>query len=345
MTSGELEGRLARFIRDQVGAVKVTIEGLQRMTGGSSRETWSFDALYERSGETVRLPLVLRRDPGKTNIPSNRSDEYRLLQAARAHGVPVPAVHWLADGDALDGQALIMERVEGETIARRLLRDDVYARARTVMTAQLAEAAAQIHSIDYVKHRLDFLARPAAGESAAAVELDRFEQIYRAITPDPHPAFELAFRWLRGRLPPPDRLALVHGDFRIGNVIFGPEGLRSVLDWELAHVGDPMEDLGWLCVRAWRFGNDEKPVGGVGTREDLFAAYERASGVHVNPRRVRFWEVLGNLKWGIMCIMQAKTYLDGMVRSVELASIGRRTAENELELLDLMEEEDARRET
>jgi aminoglycoside phosphotransferase (APT) family kinase protein len=344
VTPEELKDRLGRFIGRQVGAAGVRIEGLRRMAGGSSRETWSFDAVYERNGDTVCLPLVLRRDPGKTNIQSNRGDEHRLLQAAHAHGVPVPVVHWLADGDAFEGQALLMERVEGETIARRLLRDDAYAEARAVMTAQLAEAAARIHSIDYAKHALDFLARPAAGESAAAAELDRFEQIYRAITPDPHPAFELAFRWLRARLPPANRVALVHGDFRIGNVVFGPEGLRSVLDWELAHVGDPMEDLGWLCVRAWRFGNDDKPVGGIGTREDLFKAYERASGVPVDPRRVRFWEVLGNLKWGIMCIMQAKTHLDGMVRSVELASIGRRTAENELELLNLMEEEDARRE-
>jgi aminoglycoside phosphotransferase (APT) family kinase protein len=129
---------------------------------------------------------------------------------------------------------------------------------------------------------------------------------------------------------------LVHGDYRVGNVIVGPEGLRAVIDWELVHVGDPMEDLGWLCVRAWRFGVDAKPVGGLCARERLFAAYADAGGGTVDPATVRWWEVCGNLKWGIMCIMQMQAFLAG-VRSVELASIGRRTAETEIELLDLME--------
>ena len=128
----------------------------------------------------------------------------------------------------------------------------------------------------------------------------------------------------------------MHGDYRIGNVIFGPEGVRAILDWELAHVGDPAEDLGWMCVRAWRFGSDDKPAGGIGTREELFAAYEDAGGAPVDPARVRFWEVFGNLKWAIICIAQARTHLDGMVRSVELASLGRRTAETEIELLHLI---------
>jgi aminoglycoside phosphotransferase (APT) family kinase protein len=284
----------------------------------------------------VRLPLVLRRDPGASTLSTQRQDEYRLQQAVHAEGVPVPRTYWLAsDSDQL-GPSYLMERVEGETLARRLLRDDAYARARTVMAAQLGEIVARIHRIDVDRHGLDFLPAPARGESPAPAELERYEQIFRGAAPEPHPIFELAFRWLRARLPTGDRRALVHGDYRIGNVTFGPEGVRAVLDWELAHVGDPAEDLGWLCVRAWRFGSDEKPVGGVGTREELFAAYERAGGGAVDPERVRFWEVFGNLRWAIICIVQAKTHLDGVVRSVELAAIGRRTAETEIELLNLM---------
>jgi aminoglycoside phosphotransferase (APT) family kinase protein len=338
VTTDEIRDRLAVFIARQVGVDAVTIDNLRRMAGGASRETWSLDLAYEKDGFRVVLPLVLRRDPGATVLGSNRGDEFRLLQEAAAAGVAVPRVYWLSDDSAGLGAFFLMERVEGEAIARRLLRDDEFTTARGVLTAQLAEAAARIHQVDVETPRLAFLTRPEAGQSAAAAELDRFEQIFRGIAPEPHPVFELAFRWLRARLPPPGRFALVHGDFRMGNVIVGPEGLRSVLDWELAHVGDPMEDLGWLCVRAWRFGNDDQPVAGVGQREALFAAYEKASGYRVDARRVRFWEVLGNLKWGIMCIMQAKTHLDGFVRSVELASIGRRTGENELELLNLMEE-------
>ena len=177
--------------------------------------------------------------------------------------------------------------------------------------------------------------RPEPGTTPAAAELARFEGILRAIAPDPHPAFELALRWLAAGLPPSPRQTVVHGDYRVGNVIVGPEGLRAVIDWELTHVGDPMEDVGWLCVRSWRFGAP-LPVGGLCERERFFAAYERAGGAPVDPAVVCWWEVFGNLRWGIMTLMQAQTFLGG-VRNVELASLGRRTCEMELELLDLMD--------
>ncbi len=149
---------------------------------------------------------------------------------------------------------------------------------------------------------------------------------------EPHPAFELAFRWLAEHRPPPAGEAIVHGDFRLGNVIVDGDGLAAVLDWELAHVGDPMEDLGWLCVKAWRFGG-RGPVAGLGEYGDLFDAYGEASARAVDPEVVRWWEVLGTLKWGIMCIMQANAHLTGASRSHELAAIGRRVCENEHDLL------------
>ena len=193
-----------------------------------------------------------------------------------------------------------------------------------------------MHAIDLDAPALGFLPRPQADASPAAAELARYESLFRALAPEPHPAFELALRWLAARLPVADRRTLVHGDYRVGNVIFGPEGLRAVIDWEMVHVGDPMEDVGWLCVRAWRFGADARPVGGLSDRARFFAAYEHAGGGAVDPAAVRWWEVFGNLKWGIICIMQMQTFLAG-VKSVELASLGRRTAETELELLDLTE--------
>ncbi len=334
-----MEQRLAAFIARQVGVATVTVSGLRRLAGGASRELWSVDVSYEHAGTRVHLPLVLRRDPSAAATGTQRRDEFDLLRAAAAEGVAVPHVHWLADDtETLGAPFFLMDRIEGETIARRLLRDDAYAEARRVMTGQLGRILAAIHRIDRVQHHLTFLAEPPPDESPAHAELERYEQIFRAITPDPHPAFELAIRWLRQRLPRAAVRVVVHGDYRIGNVIFGPEGVRAVLDWELAHVGDAMEDLAWLCVRSWRFGNDHLPAGGIGTRDELFRAYEEAGGRPVDPQHVRFWEVLGNLKWAIMTIMQAKTHLDGFVKSVELASLGRRTAEMELELLELMDE-------
>lgn len=281
---------------------------------------------------------MLRRDPPGQWVEGSRREEFLLLRAAAAAGVAVPRVRWLEeDPAALGGPFFVMDLVEGETLARRLLRDEGYAGARAALPGQLAAALARIHTMDAASPDLAFLARPAPGERPSAAELARFEQIYRALAPDPHPVLELAFRWLAPRAPAPAAITVVHGDFRVGNVIFGPEGLRAVIDWELTRVGDPMQDLGWLCVRSWRFGADEKPVGGLAARAPFFAAYERASGRHVDPEVVRWWEVLGNLKWAIMCIMQARTFLDGHTRSVELASLGRRVAEMELELLELTE--------
>ena len=338
MTPEELAERLAALLQRAHNARSVRIEGLRLLTGGASRQTWSFDALIEHpDGSTETLPLVLRSDPRRGPNFMPRETEHRLLAAAHAEGVPVPRVHLMGD-DTLGAPGFLMERVEGETIARRLLRDDEYAGARKVMAAQLGAILARIHAVPIEKHGLDALAVPPPDRSPAEGELDRFEMTYRAIAPEPHPAFELAFRWLRRHLPPPSSARnLVHGDYRIGNVIVGPEGIRAILDWELAHVGDPMEDLGWICVRSWRFGNDDLPVGGVGTREQFFVAYEKAGGAPVDPDRVRFWEAFGNLRWGIICLSQGRTYFDGHSPSVDLASIGRRTAETEWELLSLME--------
>jgi aminoglycoside phosphotransferase (APT) family kinase protein len=152
-----------------------------------------------------------------------------------------------------------------------------------------------------------------------------------------HPTFELVFRWLERNRPNSTRTTLVHGDFRLGNLMIDTNGLCGVLDWELAHIGDPMEDLGWLCVRAWRFGS-RLPVAGVGDYETLISAYQEASGVSVDREVVRWWEVLGTLKWGIMCIVQTSSHLLAMTRSHELAAIGRRVCENEYDLFLALEE-------
>src|SRR5262249_40184101 len=203
--------------------------------------------------------------------------EFTLLETAARAGVPVPRVRWCADEAEGLGSAFVMDFVAGETIARKLLRDAEYARARAALPEQLASALARIHRTDPDAPARAHLTRPADRSTPASAELARFDGIYRAIAPDPHPAFELAFRWLHGRVPAPRRLVVVHGDYRVGNVIVGPEGLRAVIDWELTHVGDPIEDVGWLCVRSWRLGA-ALPVGGLCGRGRLFGAYEHAGG-------------------------------------------------------------------
>jgi aminoglycoside phosphotransferase (APT) family kinase protein len=292
-----------------------TVTGLRRLSGGASRETWSF--------ALDGTPLILRRDPPRAARTAGMLREAALFRAAAAAGVPVPElVDASDDGTFLGSAFLVMAHVDGETIPRKILRDPEYAAARPRLARQCGEVLARLHTIPV--------------EAVPGLEDQDQVAQYRAVldgVAQPHPTFELAFRWLEEHRPQGSRRTVVHGDFRNGNLIVGPEGIRSVLDWELAHAGDPLEDLGWLCVKSWRFGV-ALPVGGFGTYEDLLAGY----GGDVDREALRWWEVLGTLKWGIMCIMQAVTHTSGAVRSVELAAIGRRVCEVEWDLLELLPE-------
>ena len=328
--SADFTAGLVAFLQRETGDASVRVDGLRRLTGGASRETWSLDAEIE--GE--RVPMILQRDVRGAAKEMSRAAEYDLMRVAYEAGAMAPEPLFMGDG-SLGGEFFIVRRVDGETLPRRLLRDAQWSAARIALTPQLGAVLARIHAIDL--GRLPALPRPMAGKNPAEHELDRYEAVYRAIAPEPHPAFELAIRFLRRNVPKANEaLTLVHGDFRMGNVLFDESGLRLILDWELAHAGDPAEDMAWMCVRSWRFGGAQ-PVGGIGSREEFLAAYEAAGGARVDAERVRWWEVYGNLRWGIICISQAKTHLDGIVNSMELAAIGRRTAETEWELLQLID--------
>jgi aminoglycoside phosphotransferase (APT) family kinase protein len=339
VTADEIAAGLTPLLERVSGARSVRLDDVRTMTGGAAREAWSCEAALEWPDgrrESKRLVVLVFRPAGPNRAFSAR-EEFRLLQAARAAGVPV-APPLFAGEEGLGRPFYVMERVDGETIGRRLVRDDRFAGARRVLPAQLGAALAAIHRVPIDRADLDFLPRPAGGSSVAAGEITRIEELYRLAAVEPHAVFEIAFRWLRERCPASERVTLVHGDFRIGNVIVDAEsGLRAVLDWELAHLGDPIEDLGWACVRSWRFGRDDLTCGGVGTREDLVAGYERAGGAVVDREALRFWEIFGNLRWGVFTLLQLRGFLDGTVPNVELAAIGRRTAETEWEILNLLE--------
>jgi aminoglycoside phosphotransferase (APT) family kinase protein len=320
------EGLAAAVGRGLRGATGVA--ELRRLSGGASQETWSFDA----TSAGARLPLVLRRRPAGTTdsavgMALPLETEAELLRLAAGAAVPVPGVRFVLEpGDGL-GSGYVMERLAGETIARRILRDEAFADVRPRLARHCGEILARIHSVP----RASLPELPVAD---AEGQLARYRAAFDAFD-HPHPVFELAFRWIGEHLPPQVELSLVHGDFRNGNLLVGADGVRGVLDWEIAHVGDPMEDLGWLCVNSWRFGA-ELPVGGFGTREELFAGYEAAGGRAVDPARVRFWEIAGTLRWGIICMMMYGAFARGSDASVERAAIGRRSSEAEIDLLELL---------
>jgi aminoglycoside phosphotransferase (APT) family kinase protein len=322
-----MEALLGRCVTSWCAGATGVIHAV-RLSGGASQETWSFDIVHPNGN----IGAILRRAPqGYGAAPARAAGlnaEATLMQLAYDAGVPSPRVlHVLQPSDEL-GTGFVMARVEGETIPRKILRDAEFAKARPKLARQLGGVLAGIHGLDLAK--LPELRRMTAGKEIAELERD-----YRSFD-WPRPVFELALRWLRDHDPgPSEQITLVHGDFRHGNLIIGPDGVRAVLDWELAHTGDPMEDLGWICVNSWRFGEIDKPVGGFGTREELFAGYEAAGG-RADPARVKFWEVMGTLRWGVMCCGMMQRFRLGPEHSVERAMIGRRSSETEIDLLRLL---------
>ncbi|MEL7545934.1 MAG: phosphotransferase family protein [Pseudomonadota bacterium] len=299
----------------------------KRLSGGASQETWAIS-----DGENQ---AILRRAPGghareQSSAAINLNQEAELIAAAGLEGVPVPKIlHVLSAEDGL-GEGFLMSKIEGETIARPILRDDRFEDARKKLPAQCGSALAQIHAVPIAN--LNELPH-----SDGLQQLERYEEIYRGFDV-PRPIFELAMAWLKKHAPTPLEPVLVHGDFRLGNLMIDQEGLAAVLDWELAHIGDPREDISWICVNSWRFGQTDNRVGGFGHLEPLLAAYAAARGVELTPTDIDWWEMLGSLKWGVMCMLMYEAFRSGSDPSVERAAIGRRVSETEIDLVNLLEQ-------
>lgn len=298
----------------------------RRLSGGASKESI---LLTLRDG-TAEHGYVLRRavaghDDG-FGLPPDI--EAALLQAAGDAGATVPGVAFVLDDTDGLGPGFVMHKVDGETLAPRIQREETFARARDALPAQLGRALARIH-----RARIDHIA--GLPDQPIGWQVEHYRAVLDQIGVAA-PALELGLAWASAHRPAGPRSTLVHGDFRLGNLMVDGQGLAAVLDWELAHRGDPMEDLGWLCIRSWRFGRPDLPVAGIGGREALFAAYEAEAGIPVDRDAVHFWEVFGNVKWGAICLIQASRHVGGQTRSVELAAIGRRMQEAAFDLIGLL---------
>ena len=299
----------------------VAIDNLRTLTGGASRTTWAFEAVTPDE----RRSLILRIGP-PDDVHAGMELEARAQAAAAAAGAPVPHVLIADDSPAALGNPyLICDEIKGETIVRRIERQlDQSGRSR--LLSQCARALAAIHRAD-----------PNLPGLTHADQLDEWRERLDAMN-DTTATFEWAFRWLAARRPAPSPIVLVHGDFRMGNLIIDGSELAAVLDWELVQTGEVYEDLAWFCIRAWRFGAPaDRAAGGLGSIEDFLQGYERASGATVDRVAFHWWLVLATLRWGVICRYQAERHLSGQTRSVELAAIGRRVCETEWDLLSLLD--------
>ena len=307
-----------------------SVENAQRLSGGASMHTWAFTVV----GPTGRQEMILRRRNVPFDEAASRSTslatEAALIRGAAAVGAPVAPLIRLCEPEDGVGEAHITLRIPGEALGRKIVNDARFDTVRPKLARQCGRVAAQIHTMSGEGIPLK--------RANAQEELERYDEVYRASGAE-RPILELALQHLKKNPPPPMDEVLLHGDFRNGNIMFDPDkGLASVLDWELAHLGDPAEDMGWICTNSWRFGRPDRPVGGFGDYADLLAGYAEAGGRPIELSRVRFWQMLGSLRWGVMCMGMYLSWSSGLVTSVERPMIGRRTAETEADLVVLLEQ-------
>ena len=328
--SEAIMGKLTSILAREITGFK-SIQNHDQLTAGASQETFRIQADTDR-GE---LLLALRRSPGNLggeSVPGqiNLATEAQLLRLADKAGIPVPGVVYaLKPGDDL-GEGYLMEWLEGETLGQRIVRSGELADARPLLAHQCGEALARIHTIETDSTLTQLLPTVSPRE----LVLQTWEN-YKVLKL-PEPMIDFTARWLLQNLPAKSRQTLVHGDFRNGNLMIDQGGIRAVLDWELAQIGDPVRDLGWLCVNSWRFGKSELPVGGFGTIEDLLEGYRSVSGIEVSCSDLTFWQVFGSFWWSVATLTMAATWRTGETPSLERPVIGRRSSEAQMDCVNLI---------
>lgn len=304
----------------------------KRLTGGASMESWAMSVGAE--------DYVLRRAPGGANHGTglggvSLETEAQLIRSAKIFGVTVPDIAYILTPDDGLGTGYIMARLPGEALPPRLFKDETLAHVWPDLPKRLAQEMATIHAIP-----LSALPDDVPHKGATELIAD-YKSIYDQLG-EHRPIYELAFEWLQSNCPVPADPVLVHGDFRLGNLLIDSSGLTGVLDWEIAHTGDRHQDLAYICAPSWRFGRYDAPVGGIGQIAPFLAAYEAAAGVSVDQHRFEFWRMLTTVFWGTACMALLQDWRDGTERSLERAAIGRRISEVEIDILILLEELGAR---
>ena len=333
------EEQVAAYLQHKMpDAREIEISQLWRIPGGASRETWTFDATWREGKARAGRAFIVRRDPEASLLETERDIEFRVYQALQDTAVPVPEVFWMeSDPGWLERPFFVMGRLPGDASQQAVIAAD--AAQDGAIAQQKVEILARIHSLDCSASGglgLDFLALPAGPKGCAEMEIERWERVLRQQALEPQPVLELALDWLRAHQPVAQRVGLVHADYRTGNFLVDGDRISGVLDWEMVHLGDPLEDVAWVCLRAWRWAGDAR-VGGLLAREEFYRRYEEASGLKVDPEAVRFWEALGNVKWAVICLTGARSFAEGRSMDAIHAFTAHLKPEIEAEILRLID--------
>ena len=323
------EENLAAVIARRFEGTKLA--SVNQLTAGASQQT--FRLTVEASSGEASAYAFRRAQPDLESSSYGQlppSLEVELFKLAADGNVPVPEIHYVLTPEDGLGDGYIMEWLDGETMGQRIIKLPELAKARESLAFECGQALARIHALP-VENALSEKLHNVSPEALVRETWDAYVAL-----DTPQPMIDYTAQWLLGHLPKDSRTTLVHGDFRNGNLMVTPDGIKAVLDWELCHIGDPMRDLGWLCVNSWRFGNRSLPVGGFGRVEDLVAGYESVSNYRVDPDALRFWEVFGSFWWSITTLGMAKTWRTGETPSVERPVIGRRSTEAQMDCVNLL---------
>ncbi len=306
-----VEAQLSKYLSERLNCDNaVAIRNLSRIPGGASRETWMFDASWTEDGAEQNAPFVVRKDPPASLVESDRVVEYAFYSAFQGTNVPVPAMRWLeSDPEHLGAPFFIMDRISvGETNVRNIS-EPHYAEAKAMVGRRMFEVLGAIHSFDWRVSEIAGVVQAPAPEMAWSEQVDYWEEMIGRNEISPQPIARAAIRWLRKNPPPPaERIGVVHGDYRVGNFLYSHEGIHGVLDWEMAHLGDPIEDLAWAIHELWH--RDLIP------REECIDVYQQASGLKVDRDALHWWDVFNGVKAQGIWLTGAKSFNDG--RSSEL---------------------------
>lgn len=326
-------GPLEAWLRETLGATRVEIARAEKLSGGAVQENWRIDALVDGGKYEGAQRWVLRTDAAVSLAVSlNRTSEFGVLSAAYAAGIKVAQPIARCEGAELTGAPFMLQTYQpGEAQARRLTRDPALPTWGPVVARELGEELAKIHMIRASHTGLGFL--PQAITSPAKAEVSRLRAALDRAG-EARPALEYVLNWLESNDPGSEEVTLVHGDFRTGNYLVADGHLAAILDWEFAHWGDPLEDLGWFCAKCWRFANPELEAGGIARRAALLEGYGSIAENRIDETGLLYWEILAAAKWAAIAVLQGDRYRLGGEPSIELALTGLMASELELEALD-----------